>query len=153
MALGIVIVLAVVCVALIAAVAWLGLRLSESNVQIQELFSRQHTMQEQLQNYSISQSTFNADVADKINSMGTELSDNQAKIAAAQDRIDGLENTNKANAISLVNIIFQEGDTLQAICDSQGVDYDQSVKQILAINGLADESEIVAGQAILIPVG
>ena len=131
--LGIVIVLAVVCVALIAAVAWLGLRLSESNAQIQELFSRQHTMQEQLQNYSISQNAFNADVADKINSMGTELSDNQAKITAAQDRIDGLEDANKANAISLVKIIFQEADTLQAVCDSQGVDYDQSVKQILAI--------------------
>lgn len=151
--LGIVVALAVVCAALIAAVVMLWLRLSESHAQIQELFSRQHTIQEQLQSYSISQNAFNADIADKINSMSTELSDNQAQITAAKDRIDGLEDANNSSSISLVKIIFQEGDTLRAICDSQSVDYDQSVKQILAINGLADESEIVAGQAILIPVG
>ena len=149
---GIIIALAVVCAALTAAVIWLGLQLSESNAQIQELFSSQHSLQEQLQNNSLNQNAFNADVADRINLIGSELSDNEMAIAEAQSRIDGLEKDSKDNSITFLKITVQEEETLLSICERLGLSYEESAKMILGINGLSEESEIVAGQTLLVPI-
>lgn len=172
--LGIIITLVAVCALLIAAVVWLGFRLSESNAQIQELSSRQHSMQEQIQNNSLYQNAFNEDVSERINAIGENVSDNKEQISAAQDQIDAIEtevsdasafisamqdqNEKPGESVEKREVVFikisvQEDDTLQSICDNYGLNYAESVKMILGINGLEDESEIVARRAILIPVG
>lgn len=150
--LGLVLALAVVCAALIAAVVMLWLRLSESNAQIQKLFSLQHTTQEQLQAYSINQNTFNASVADRILLIGSELEDNELAIEEAQSRLDGLENDGEDNAITFRKITVQEEETLLSLCERLGLPYEESAKLILGINGLSDESEIAAGQSLLVPL-
>lgn len=150
---GFVIALAIMCAALLAAVIWLGIRLAESNTQIEELFSRQHALQEQFQSGSLNQNAFNVDVADKINSMETELSDNRSQIAAAEDRIGNLENADAESVVSFVRVTVQEDETVQSICERLGIDFETNANIIWGINGLSSNSEIVAGQTILIPVG
>ena len=110
------------------------------------------TEQEQLQNNSLNQNAFNADVADRINLIGNELSDNETAIAEAQSRIDGLEKDSEDNSITFLKITVQEEDTLLSICERLGLNYEESAKMILGINGLSDESEIASGQTMLIPV-
>ena len=152
---GLIISLAIVCTLLIAAVTWLGLRLSESNAQIQELFSRQNTMQDQLKSYSLNQNTFNTDASKRMRSIDEELSDNNAQILAVQDRITelekALEKADIESPISFLMITVNDGDTLMSICESLGIDYSTNAKMILGINGLSDENELVPEQMLLIP--
>ena len=46
----------------------------------------------------------------------------------------------------------EEGDTIWAICQKNGLDYGQNLKVILAINGLEDYKHIYVGQKLLLPI-
>ena len=145
--------LGVICVALAAATGLLYQRLSEINAQIQELFSNQHTIQEQLQSNTQNQSAFNSEVAEKINLIGSELEDIKDSIVSVQEQIvDTAQKEDAAdNTVYVFEYYVEESDTLQTICDSHNLDYEEVAARILEINGLNDESEIVPGQTILIP--
>ena len=149
--LGLTIALVVVCAALISAVALLWLRLSESDAQIQELFSRQHTIQEQMQSNSFTQNAVNADVAEKIGSIEADVADVRTQISDTQSQITEMEKTDVDSAVTFSWYAVQDGDTLQSICDSQNLSYEKTAKVILGINGLLDENEIVPGLMILLP--
>lgn len=152
--LGIIAVLGVVCVALAAATALLYQRLSESNAQIQELFTNQHSIQEQLQSYTQGQSAYNTEVAEKVNSLGSEIENIKDSLSITQEQIAEIGQREEAvvNSNYVLQYEVHEDDTLQSICEENDLNYEEKALQILELNGLEDESEIVPGQIILIPL-
>ena len=143
--------LAVACVALLAAVVFLGLRLSESGRQIEELFAVQHNLKEQIQSFSINQSSFNSEINEKAGSLEGELADVQKKLGGVQAFIAEAEAKEPDDTISFEWYFAVEGDSLPSICESKGIDYEQSKEVLFAINGLDEETILQEGQALLIP--
>lgn len=143
--------LAIACVALLAAVIVLGLRVSESSRQIEELFNLQHDLKEQIQSFCVSQNTFNAAVDKQIGDLKDDLAETQTQLGEVQTYISDLESRKSNDTTSFEWYHVMEGDTLQSICENKGLDYEQNKDVLMRLNGLDDETALYEGLVLFIP--
>lgn len=142
--------LTVACIALFASVIFLGVRLMESNKQIEELFNSQHKLNEQIQSLSVNQNSFNTTIDEKVRRLDNDLLGTQEQLDAIQKFVSDGDAKDAESEVSLLVYIAQEGDTLQSICESFGLNYERDKSLLLRLNGLSDEEDLSIGQSLLI---
>ena len=77
--------------------------------------------------------------------------DNQETVLAGLQGL--LEDTIKSDNLAVyTSYAVQKGDTLSWICEQHGINYWGNARNILALNGIADENLIYVGQIIILPV-
>ena len=83
--------------------------------------------------------------------LAQKVEDLEQQLQAAQAELEQLRQEQQ-DEVRFVSYIVCAGDSLEGICQKQGIDYRSSLRIILALNGIEDPQKIFAGQQILLPV-
>ena len=91
----------------------------------------------------------------QLESQGVALQEQAAQIEAMQNPTPETQ-TPEAPAdgemVTFRSYTVQAGDSLEAICKAQGIDYAANWRIILSVNGISDPNRIYVGQTLLLPV-
>ena len=120
----------------------LGTIIAQQDSNIQEL---QDTLSEPIgENITVKE------MIEQIESQRIMLDNQEEVLANLQAMLEGAIEDN--NMVVYTSYTVQEGDTLSKICTAHGISYGGNARNILALNGIANENLIYVGQEIILPI-
>lgn len=110
------------------------------------------TLQEQIVNSILDSSgqTTAANLIEMLENREITLQNHEEVLNELQAFVER-EQTKPAE-IRFVAYTVVKGDTLEKICEAQGINYDANVQIILSVNGIENANLIYAGQIIMLPI-